>query len=117
MNKRQNSVFAIPDLFYIKNTASIQKKDVELGSGDIPYVTASNVNNGIMGYITVNHNTPMESGNSIMIGGKTLTITYQEHDYVSNDSHNLSLILKNELYQERKIYLFLVAAMIISLSP
>lgn len=70
--------------------------------------------------ITTNINAPqewIEEGNSIMIGGKTLVITYQENDYVSNDSHNLALYLKDERYKTENIHLFLVSALYKSLKP
>lgn len=38
----------------------------------------------------------MDKGNCIFIGGKTFVVTYQEKDFFSNDSHNLTLRLKEE---------------------
>ena len=46
-----------------------------------------------------------------MIGGKTLTFTYQEKDFCSNDSHNIALYLKDERYATRIHYLFFIAAL------
>lgn len=57
----------------------------------------------------------IEKGNSILIGGKTLVITYQEDDFYSNDSHNLALYLKEEKYQRKNIYLYLVTVLYSSL--
>lgn len=34
-------------------------------------------------------------GNCILVGGKTFTLTYQKEDFVSNDSHNFEMHLKN----------------------
>ena len=52
-----------------------------------------------------------------MIGGKTLVITYQEQDYVSNDSHNLALYLRNDKNYSENVYLFLVSSLYKSLKP
>ncbi len=103
-------------IFNVKNTHSILQEWIIPNSGTIPYVTAGVGNNSI----TTNINAPqewIEEGNSIMIGGKTLVITYQENDYVSNDSHNLALYLKDERYKTENIHLFLVSALYKSLKP
>lgn len=104
----------LSDLFHMVNTKSIAQKDIVPHSGDIPYVTASASNNGVMTTISC-QNAWLEKGNCIMIGGKTLTFTYQEKDFCSNDSHNIALYLKDERYATRTHYLFLIAALRASL--
>lgn len=61
----------------MKNTKSIVKKDIFMDSGEIPYVTASSENNGVMTYIECPDEW-MDKGNCIMIGGKTLVFSYQK---------------------------------------
>ena len=102
--------FKIVDLFNVKNTHSILKSEIEEDSGVTPYVTASNENNGVYTYVAYNEDL-IEQGNCIMIGGKTLTITYQSQNFYSNDSHNLALYLKDTQYQTEKVYLFLITAL------
>lgn len=106
--------FSIVEIFDVKNTASILAKDIEPNSGTLPYVTASSVNNGVSEYISFDSNF-VDEGNSIFIGGKTLTINWQEKDYVSNDSHNLSLIIKDEKGRTKYAQLFMVTALYKSL--
>ena len=101
--------FKITDLFDIKNTHSILKSDIREESGDTPYITASNENNGVYSYIKYDEQL-IEEGNCILIGGKTLAITYQEKDFFSNDSHNLALYLKDRAYRQKHVQLFLVTA-------
>lgn len=102
--------FKIVDLFEVKNTHCILKNEIEEDSGITPYVTASNENNGVYTYISYNDDLK-ETGNCIMIGGKTLTITYQKEDFFSNDSHNLTLYLKNLDYRTERVQLFLITAL------
>lgn len=102
--------FKVIDLFEVKNTHSILKNEIEEDSGETPYVTASNENNGVYTYITYNEELK-EAGNCIMIGGKTLTITYQKEDFYSNDSHNLALYLNDTDYRTEKVQLFLITAL------
>lgn len=104
-------------IFDVKNTHSILQEWIVPNSGNVPYVTAGVGNNSITTYITPNNQEWVEKGHSIMIGGKTLVITYQEQDYVSNDSHNLALYLKNDKICSENVYLFLVAALYKSLKP
>ena len=86
--------FNITDIFEIKNTKNILSKDIIINSGNIPYLCASTENNGVNTYISYK-NEFLEKGNCIFIGGKTFTVSYQENDFFSNDSHNLALYLKN----------------------
>ena len=102
--------------FNVVNTHSILKAQVVPDSGNIPYVGAGESNNSIQSYISFDSNF-LEKGNSIMIGGKTMVITYQEDDYFSNDSHNLALYYKDIDIPARNIQLFLVSALYKSLKP
>lgn len=102
--------------FDVFNTHSILKSQIVAGSGNIPYVGAGESNNSVQSYITFDM-TQIERGNSIMIGGKTLVITYQETDYFSNDSHNLALYYKDNTVPGRDLQLFLVSSLYRSLKP
>ena len=102
--------FLLSDIFHMVNTKSITQSDIVPNSGNTPYVTASASNNGVMTTIACHHSW-LEKGNCIMIGGKTLTFTYQEKDFCSNDSHNIALYLKDERYATRIHYLFFIAAL------
>lgn len=107
--------FLITDIFHIKNTHSILKKQIIENSGIYPYVTAKEGNNSVESYISFDMKY-IEEGNSILIGGKTLVISYQKNDYFSNDSHNLALYLKDNTKRTKNIQLFLVASLKSSLS-
>ncbi len=115
-NQKQMRSFRIVDEFTVANSHNILKSDVEFGSGSTPYVTASEGNNSIVSYISYNPDM-IEKGNSIMIGGKTLVITYQPDDFFSNDSHNLVLTINNEAGRSESAQLFMVTALYKSLSP
>ena len=82
--------FKLTDIFHMTNTKSIVQKDVVLDSGSIPYVTAQAGNNGVMSYIECPDEW-LDAGGCIMIGGKTLTFSYQAKPFCSNDSHNIAL--------------------------
>ena len=88
--KKQMRKFYIVKKFHVDNSHNILKSDVVFGSGTTPYVTASEGNNSIVSYIFYKPGM-MERGNSIMIGGKTLVITWQlHHDRWQNTCHHLS---------------------------
>lgn len=107
--------FQIAKLFRIKNTHSILRSKVIENSGPHPYVTAKEGGNSVESYISYNME-EIEEGNSILIGGKTLVISYQPYDYFSNDSHNLALYIKDSTKRTKNIQLFLVTALKASLS-
>lgn len=107
--------YKITDLFSVNNTHNILKTDVEFDSGNIPYVTAGEGNNSIASYISYDTDL-LEPGNSIMIGGKTMVITYQPKSFFSNDSHNLVLRYKDNQELSENESLFMVTALYRSLS-
>ena len=101
--------FNLVDVFNVFNTKSILKEKIVPDSGTIPYVTAGELNNAVMTYIDCPKEW-IDKGNCILIGGKTMVVTYQKDDFCSNDSHNLALYLKDETVKTNKyLYLFLVA--------
>lgn len=108
--------FRVIDVFDVRNTKNFMQSQIKLGSGHVPYLTASETNNSVASYISCDK-AWLERGNCIFIGGKTLTITYQEQDFVSNDSHNLALYLKNHSVKTRFIHEYLIASLKKSLSP
>lgn len=103
-------------IFNVKNSHSILQSSIVVGSGNIPYVTAGEGNNSISAYISYDME-QIEKGNAIMIGGKTMVITYQEDDFFSNDSHNLVLYAKDDNLRHELIQLFMVASLNKSLKP
>ena len=102
--------FKLTDIFHMTNPKSIVQKDVVLDSGSIPYVTAQAGNNGVMSYIECPDEW-LDAGDCIMIGGKTLTFSYQAKPFCSNDSHNIALYLKDKANASEVRYLFLIVAL------
>lgn len=102
--------FKLTDIFRMNNTKSIVQKDVVPDSGTVPYVTAQAGNNGVMTYIDCPAEW-LDKGDCIMIGGKTLTFSYQAQAFCSNDSHNIALHLKDAEKASEMRYLFLIAAL------
>lgn len=110
------NITGLDGIFDVNNTHSIIQSSIVPNSGKYPYVTAGESNNSVDTYIS--YNTDMlEKGNSIMIGGKTLVITYQEQDYFSNDSHNLALYLRKKEKPSQREQLFLISMLYKSLKP
>ena len=102
MDTKEWKLYRICDIFYIKNAHSILWKDVEPDSGPYPYVTASESNNSVVTRISYDMSYA-EEANTIMIGGKTLVVTFQEEPYFSNDSHNLVLKMKCDEYRNKYV--------------
>lgn len=87
--------YSVVDIFKVNNTKNILSREIVKNSGTTPYLCASSENNAVNAYISYNEKL-LDAGNCIFIGGKTFVVTYQEHDFYSNDSHNLVLYLKDE---------------------
>lgn len=114
INSDQWAKFMLIELFNISNTKSITKKNVVFDSGDTPYVTASAENNGVLTHIACPKEW-IDKGNCIVIGGKTLTFSYQVKDFCSNDSHNLALYMRDAGKATEIHYLFLISVLKASL--
>ena len=97
--------FPVPTVFEVKNAGNILSEDIMEDSGEFPYLCASANNNAVSSYISYDEKN-MDKGNCIFIGGKTFVVTYQEKDFFSNDSHNLTLRLKDETKRNKNIQLY-----------
>ncbi len=115
IDTREWKIFKLTDIFNMSNTKSIVQKDIVLNSGDTPYVTAQAGNNGVMTYVECPDEW-QDDGDCIMIGGKTLTFSYQAKRFCSNDSHNIALYLKYKVNVSENCYLFLITALRAALS-
>lgn len=98
--------FDITKVFEVRNAGNILASEIVEGSGDIPYLCASRENNAVSSYISYREELITE-GNCIFIGGKTFVVTYQERDFFSNDSHNLTLRLYATEHQTKSKQLYL----------
>lgn len=107
--------FSITDVFDIKNTKNILSRDITPNSGTVPYLCASADDNAISSYISYDKRL-LDKGDCIFIGGKTFVVTYQEYDFFSNDSHNLTLTLKNDAYRSKLSQIYLSTCVRKSLS-
>lgn len=107
--------FNITDIFIVKNTHSILSTEIETDNGIYPYVTASKVNNGVETYANIEKD-KVEKGKCILIGGKTMSITFQSQNFISNDSHNLALYIKGDMEISENIWFFLKTAVEASIS-
>ena len=106
--------YKVVDLFDVKNTKNILSRDVVANSGHTPYLSASRENNAVSSYISYNEDL-LDKGDCIFIGGKTFVVTYQGQDFYSNDSHNLTLYLKDEPSKTKLNQLFMVSCIYKSL--
>lgn len=108
--------FQLTELFVIKNTKSITAARLNPDSGATPYVTAQEGDNGVQTYVSC-PDTWLDEGGCILIGGKTLTFSYQAVDFCSNDSHNIALYSRSPKAQKLSTQLFLLAVLRASLYP
>ena len=118
LNTYESMVFndyKLTDVFDVANAGNILSRDIREGSGTTPYLCASAENNAVSSYISYDEKQKNE-GNCIFIGGKTFVVTYQQYDFYSNDSHNITLRLKDTNYKTRNTQLYLVSCVYKSLN-
>jgi len=98
--------FDVIKIFDVRNAGNILANEIVEGSGSTPYLCASRENNAVSSYISYREDLLTE-GNCIFIGGKTFVVTYQECDFFSNDSHNLTLRLYDSEHRIKLKQLYL----------
>lgn len=99
--------FDVIKIFDVRNAGNILANEIVEGSGSTPYLCASRENNAVSSYISYREDL-LSEGNCIFIGGKTFVVTYQECDFFSNDSHNLTLRLYDSEHRTKLKQLYLV---------
>lgn len=102
--------FLLSEIFDMNNTKSITAINLAPHSGEIPYVTSQEGNNGVQMYVDCPEEW-LEPAGCIMIGGKTLTFSYQKQRFCSNDSHNIALYSKDPDSKSDACQLFLITAL------
>ncbi|WP_082805775.1 N-6 DNA methylase [Pseudoclavibacter helvolus] len=108
--------FPLAEIFRMRNTKSVTAASLAPDSGEIPYVTSQEGNNGVQMLVDCPEEW-LDKGDCIMIGGKTLAFSYQALDFCSNDSHNIALYPRLKESQSVTIQLFLIAVLRATLAP
>lgn len=105
--------FLIGDLFEINPTKYYKLKNKEIISenGDVPLISNSSTDNGVMGYSNLN---PLNKGNSLTCSDTTLgaeTMYYQEKDFIGY-SHIQHLVPKFKGFNKAIAYMIITASRI-----
>lgn len=81
----EQKYFRLSDIFEIKNLKSIDKNKLKQEIGNIPYVSQTKLNNGILSYVCDHGITKLNFGNCISIGTDTQVVRYQENNFYSSE--------------------------------
>lgn len=89
--------FKLSDIFEIKTSKCIHENNLKQGNGNIPYITRTGLNNGILKFVCEQGSEKLNSGNVITIGVDTQTVFYQKQDfYCGNKVLSLSSNFMNQ---------------------
>ena len=98
------------DLFVISNSKGVNANQVKFG-GSYPYVTRTEKNNGIAGYIYADNLDKINPANTISFGQDTWTLFYQSEPYFTGNRVKV-LKLKDENFKlTEEVALYLITAM------
>lgn len=96
LNNKQWKIFNLSDIFSICATASgIDKNKLNYRSGNIPYVTRTDKNNGIQDFICEQSNYNTDKGNCITVGLDTQTAFYQSEAFYTGQ--NIQILRNDKL--------------------
>ena len=98
------------DLFVISNSKGVNANQVKFG-GSYPYVTRTEKDNGIAGYIYADNLDKINPANTISFGQDTWTLFYQSEPYFTGNRVKI-LKLKDENFKlTEEVALYLITAM------
>lgn len=81
----EQKFFRLSDIFEIKNLKSIDKNKLKEDGRNIPYVSQTELNNGVLKYVCDHGPEKLNFGNCISIGMNTQVVRYQEKDFYSSE--------------------------------
>ena len=98
------------DLFVISNSKGVNANQVKFG-GSYPYVTRTEKDNGIAGYIYADNLDKINPANTISFGQDTWTLFYQSEPYFTGNRVKI-LKLKDENFKlTEEVALYLITSM------
>lgn len=93
--------FYLKDIFKIKKTKNFTIEEAnEMLGNEIPYVTRTLNNNGVM-FLLENLNQKLEPGQSITIGGESASVFYQDKPFISGN--NINCLVLNSKFSKIKL--------------
>ncbi len=93
-------------IFELKNSISkVHNQNIKGAFGNIPYVTRTEINNGVAKYIP-EQKVKINAGNCLTIGMDAITIFYQEKDFYTGDK--IKILRNNNLNKINSLFLITV---------
>lgn len=104
LTDREWKEFVFGDVFDIQATSSgIDKKKLFGGVGNIPYLTRTDNNNGIDGFVELQEASSLDEGNVITIGLDTQTVFYQESSFYTGQ--NIQVVKHKKLNKYNALFI------------
>ena len=104
LTDREWKEFVFGDVFDIQATSSgIDKKRLFGGVGDVPYLTRTDNNNGIDGFVEPQGTSSLDEGNVITIGLDTQTVFYQESSFYTGQ--NIQVVRHKKLDKYNALFI------------
>lgn len=104
LKNREWREFVFGDVFDIQATSSgIDKKKLFGGVGNVPYLTRTDNNNGIDGFVEPQEASSLDEGNVITIGLDTQTVFYQESSFYTGQ--NIQVVRHKKLDKYNALFI------------
>lgn len=104
LKDREWREFVFGDVFDIQATSSgIDKKKLFGGVGNVPYLTRTDNNNGIDGFVEPQGASSLDEGNVITIGLDTQTVFYQESSFYTGQ--NIQVVRHKKLDKHNALFI------------
>lgn len=104
LTDREWKEFVFGDVFDIQATSSgIDKKKLFGGVGNVPYLTRTDNNNGIDGFVELQEASSLDEGNVITIGLDTQTVFYQESSFYTGQ--NIQVVKHKKLNKYNALFI------------
>jgi len=108
LEKREWREFSVNELFNIKNSKPYHKKDLDFSKKELPYITRTNLNNGVEDLVKKEDTFIINPKNSIVFGAENAKFFFEPFEYITGNK--MYVVTIKNLDMNKFNGLFLVTA-------
>lgn len=100
--------FGVNELFNIKNSKPYHKKDLDFSKKELPYITRTNLNNGVEDLVKKDNKLIINSKNSIVFGAENAKFFFEPFEYITGNKMYVVTIKNLDMNKFNGLFLITV---------
>jgi len=89
--------FDVGELFNVKNSKPYHKKDLDFSKKELPYITRTNLNNGVEELVKKEEDFKINPKNSIVFGAENVKFFFEPFEYITGNKMYVITLKDNEI--------------------